>query len=112
MVRETQEEFGITPTKYQKCGVVKFDTYYKNQEHVMIVTHVYTADAYVGEPQESEEMRPQWFDLVQIPYDRMYDTDKLWLPLILEHKGYFTAAFKYTLAGTLIDQKIEIKPAN
>lgn len=109
MVRETQEEIAITPTKYQKCGVVKFDTY-KDGVPTMVVTHIYTADAYVGEPQESEEMKPQWFDLDKIPYDQMYATDTLWLPLIIEGKGYFEAEFKYAPDGALLNQKITFKP--
>ena len=110
MIRETQEEITITPTQYQKCGVVKFDTYRKD-ERTMVVTHVYTANDYIGEPQETEEMKPDWFDITKIPFDQMYPTDQLWLPIILENRGYFEAEFKFDIDGNLLDHKIELSPA-
>lgn len=110
MIRETQEEIGVTPTSYQKCGVLDFDMYYKG-EHVVETVHVFTCDAYNGEPRESEEMQPAWFDLSQVPYAGMYPTDKIWLPLVLERRGYFTGYFKFSndLDGKLLDYKLDVK---
>jgi len=61
---------------------------------------IYRADTYTGVPTETEEMRPQWFriqddsethlDLPPIPYDKMWQSDHLWLPLLLE-KRHFVA---------------------
>lgn len=109
MIRETQEEIAITPLQYQKWGVVKFDQFI-NGEPAVICTHIFTADDYRGQPQESEEMNPQWYPLDKIPYDHMYETDKMWLPIILEKRGYFEADFKYDKNGKLIDHKITISP--
>ena len=109
MIRETQEEIAITPTQYQKWGVVKFNQFINN-EPAVICTHIFTASDYTGEPQESEEMKPQWFNLDQIPYDQMYATDKMWLPIILNQQGYFEATFKYDPAGNMIDHTINIQP--
>lgn len=37
-------------------------------------------------------MRPQWFDLDSIPFDKMWADDRLWFPLLLKDakfSGYF-----------------------
>ncbi|KNE62855.1 hypothetical protein AMAG_08033 [Allomyces macrogynus ATCC 38327] len=31
-------------------------------------------------PYETEEMRPQWFDWDQVPFDKMWDDDRVWFP--------------------------------
>ena len=32
MLRETQEEISVTPTKYEKVGFLEFDEYYKGKK--------------------------------------------------------------------------------
>ena len=110
MVRETQEEIRVTPTGYQKCGVLDFDMYYKG-EHILETVHVFTCDAFAGEPCETDEMRPIWFDYNKIPYDQMYQTDKIWLPLILEKRGYLEGVFRFgnDLDSKLIDYELKVK---
>jgi len=29
-------------------------------------------------------MKPQWWDILEIPYEQMWESDKIWLPRILE----------------------------
>lgn len=38
------------------------------------------------QPIETEEMSPQWFNLSNIPYDKMWPDDQYWLPKILNNK--------------------------
>lgn len=105
MIRETQEEILITPTKYEKVGVMEFVEYYKqNKENV--VFHLYIATQWDGEPQETEEMKPQWFNINNIPYDKMFEDDKYWLPLILEGKK-LNAFFEFDEEWNLLDKKIK-----
>lgn len=33
-------------------------------------------------------MLPKWFDLANIPYEKMWVDDKIWLPLYLEKKKF------------------------
>ena len=110
MIRETQEEIGVTPINYKKCGVLDFDMYYKG-EHILETVHVFICDVFNGEPCETEEMQPAWFDLKAIPYDGMYPTDKMWLPLVLEKCGCFEGYFKFSndLEGKLLDYRLELK---
>jgi 8-oxo-dGTP diphosphatase len=45
--------------------------------------NVFSAAAWTGEPMESAEIAPQWFPLTALPYHRMWDDARLWLPRIL-----------------------------
>jgi 8-oxo-dGTP diphosphatase len=45
--------------------------------------HYFTATDYAGEPQESEEIAAAWMAEAELPYDRMWDDSRLWLPLVL-----------------------------
>ena len=45
---------------------------------------------------ESDEMRPEWYDVQSIPYDRMWLDDQYWLPLLLSRR---TFAAKFVFKG-------------
>jgi 8-oxo-dGTP pyrophosphatase MutT (NUDIX family) len=83
MIRETQEEIGVTPTSYEKVGDIRFDEYFKGEPTSMHV-HVFVASSWDGEPTESEEMKPEWFFVDAIPYDEMWSDDPYWLPSVIE----------------------------
>lgn len=82
MRREAQEEISVTPTQYEQVAELHFDEYFKGVPAIMNV-HVFIASAWDGEPAESEEMRPEWFAVDQIPYDDMWPDDPYWLPQVL-----------------------------
>ena len=85
MIRESYEEGMITPTVYEKMGIMEFNEFIKG-EKVHMIFHLYIALAWDGEPTETEEMKPEWFDIDKIPYDNMFTVDKYWLPLVLQGK--------------------------
>ncbi len=92
MIRETQEEIGITPTTYQKVADIRFDEFFKGEPTLMHV-HIFTASEWTGEPTESEEMAPKWFEESEVPYEHMWADDPYWLPQVLEGKK-ISADFK------------------
>jgi hypothetical protein len=67
--------------------------------------HIFTATDFTGTPKETEEMRPRWFDIADIPYDNMWEDDMFWLPLLLEGKK-FTGRFVFGAENTIIEQKL------
>ena len=81
-VRETEEEIGVKVKDMEKVAVLSF-FFPSNKEWDQDV-HVYLVRDWEGEPVESEEMFPQWFDVGSLPFDSMWDDDKYWLPKVLK----------------------------
>lgn len=93
MIRECQEEIGVTPIDYVLIGKIHFDVWYKG-ERVNMYMHVYTCTKFDGEIIETEEMLPTWFDIDKIPYEKMLADDLLWMPYALQGK-HFTGKVKF-----------------
>jgi len=55
---------------------------------------------FTGTPVESEEMKPEWFDIDKIPYHEMWEDDKIWLPRVLNGE-YIEYEFIYGLDGKI-----------
>lgn len=87
MIRECQEEIGVTPIDYVLIGKIHFDVWYKG-ERVNMYMHVYTCTKFDGEIIETEEMLPKWYDIDNIPYEKMLADDLLWMPMALEGKQF------------------------
>jgi mutator protein MutT len=86
LVRESQEEIGVTPTHYRPVAELDFIQDAEIDPWHMYV-YAYIADEWEGEPIESEEMAPQWFAIDDIPYKEMWQDDEYWLPLVLDGKA-------------------------
>lgn len=84
-IRECQEEIGVTPLNIKKVAHQTF--HFANPKQKPIKNHTYITSEWEGEPYETEEMAPQWFNLADIPYDQMWEDDKHWLPHILANKN-------------------------
>jgi len=85
VVRETQEEAGIKPTKISKRGIL---TFIFKGDPVALEVHIFSIVSYTGELCETEEMAPRWFAHGDIPFDAMWPDDKHWLPLFLQGKRF------------------------
>lgn len=105
MIRETQEEIFVTPIEYEKVGFIEFDEYYKGEKQ-KVIFHLFFVYKWDGVPSESEEMKPEWFDIKNIPYDKMFPDDKYWLPLVLEGKK-IRAYFDFDEDWNILYKKIE-----
>jgi len=85
-VRECQEELCITPKNVEYCGRHKFQFVDGYSIHVW----VYRAGEYDGTPTETDEAIPLWFELDQVPYEKMWEDDKFWLPLVFDRQQFST----------------------
>lgn len=85
-IRECQEEIGVTPTNFWQVAELDFiGGSNKNQWRNYV--HIYLCDKWKGEPTESEEMAPKWFNYIELPIGDMWDADKIWLPKVLAGKN-------------------------
>ena len=83
MLRETMEEIGVKPLNANIVGIINFKLYVDG-EKANEKMHIYLATDYEGELTESDEMKPEWFDINNIPYDRMFADDRIWVPEVLK----------------------------
>ena len=79
--REANEEIGVSVGYLKEVAILNFYFLEKTDWNQQVV--VYLSDNWIGEPKESEEMAPRWFDLDEIPYIDMWDDDIFWLPKVL-----------------------------
>jgi 8-oxo-dGTP diphosphatase/2-hydroxy-dATP diphosphatase len=100
--REVEEEAGIKLLDVQKVGFMEFE-FIKNGE--IIEVHVYKTEKFTGEPTESEEMKPQWFYIDEIPFMEMWPDDKFWMPLFLKGKK-FKGKFLFGEGDTILEQEL------
>lgn len=105
MIRETQEEISVTPIDYEKAGLIEFDEYYKGTKQ-KLAFHLYIVHKWNGTISETEEMKPQWFSINEIPYNKMFPDDKYWLPLVLKGQK-IKAYFDFDENWNLISKNIE-----
>ena len=83
-VREAEEEIRIRPTGIHPAGELRFQFVDGYSIHV----YVFRADGFVGEPEATVEATPLWADLESIPYERMWEDDVVWLPLLLQEQPF------------------------
>ena len=78
-IRETEEEICVTPLQPELRGQLRF--YFEGGPTLRCM--VYLAEAFRGEPRETAEALPCWYPADALPYDEMWDDDRLWLPMLL-----------------------------
>ncbi|MGK2852498.1 MAG: hypothetical protein ACSLE3_00070 [Microbacteriaceae bacterium] len=44
---------------------------------------VFVCESFDGEPKASEDLDPSWYRIDNVPYHRMWDDARLWLPMVL-----------------------------
>lgn len=87
--RELKEESCLEAIDIDKRGIIEFE--FENDPKILEV-HIFSVKNFNGEIKETDEMKPEWFDIYKIPYEQMWTDDKHWLPLLLKgskFKGKF-----------------------
>lgn len=81
--RELQEEtmIDVSIDNFEQRWLFHF--YFENKEDWNQDVTLFVVKNYSWEVEETEEMKPTWFNLNEIPYDKMWEDDKIWLPRIL-----------------------------
>lgn len=84
-IREMKEEAGVEVAKMHQAGILEFS--FESDPKVLEV-HIFKVDEFLGEPQETEEMRPEWFSFDKIPFAQMWSDDEYWFPYLLADKKF------------------------
>lgn len=105
VAREFKEEAGIDIGEIERVGVLEFEFKYK-PENGIIEVHIFKANDFIGEPAESEEMKPQWFHIDEIPFNKMWPDDKHWMPLFLEGKK-FNGRFLFGEGDEILEMRLD-----
>ena len=102
--RELFEEAGIEVSDIKKLGVVDF---HGKSGSDIIEVNIFKAESFTGTPAESEEMKPQWFDIKEIPFSQMWPDDTYWMPLFLAGKK-FNGKFVFDDDDNILEKELNV----
>jgi 8-oxo-dGTP pyrophosphatase MutT (NUDIX family) len=110
-IRELREESSVVVQRsdLHKRGYLVFEM---QQSQKLMKVHVFEASTFDGEPEESDEMRPQWYNEAAIPYDLTWADDKFWMPFLLASKqfvGHFVYGDDETILTHEVSEVVEQK---
>jgi 8-oxo-dGTP diphosphatase len=91
----------VTPVGVRKAGELRFQFV----DGLSIHGYVFRASDCEGEPQETDEATPLWTRLDEIPYEKMWADDRVWLPLMLDGT-YFEGRFLFD-GDTMLAHEID-----
>ena len=99
--REVKEEtgLGVTPAALTEAARITF-LFPRRPAWDMNVA-VFTCAEWSGEPAESAEILPCWFPVAALPFDRMWDDGRRWLPRVLAGER-LRATFSYAADGETV----------
>jgi len=104
-VRECHEELGIEVYDLEQLGEHRFQFTNGYSIHCW----VYRTAAFSGVARETDEAVPLWTRVDAIPYERMWEDDHIWLPLIIDGQA-FTARWVFD-DDTMLDYELDLLDA-
>ena len=100
--RELREECGIRVAVSDLKPVARIEFFFSAKPDWNQIVYAFLAKRWEGEPIETAEMQPIWFNTNSIPYDRMWADDAHWLPRVLQGKRV-EAAFTFKEDNETVD---------
>ena len=107
--REVQEEIGVNVVELEHVADIVFDDLYYKGVPERNMMHVFIGTKWEGEPTESDEIKPEWVDAKNMPYNKMWIDDEKWKPYILDGKK-IEAWFHFNENDTYDDYWIDVMP--
>ena len=92
--REVKEESGIAVAADSLARAAHITFLFPTHPVWDMTVEVFIAGDWSGEPAESDEIAPEWFPVTALPFDRMWDDGKQWLPRVLAGER-LRATFSY-----------------
>lgn len=115
-IRELNEECGLSvkavtlPSsnglKFAGINYIKFIG-----SPIVFENHIFKIDYSMteGVVTESDEMKPQWFDYADIPYDQMWNDERHWFPSLLKNDVTFTGHYTFESIETDVILEKDLK---
>lgn len=97
--RESVEEVGILPGVLEDRGMIRF--LFEEKSEWDTECAIFVCRDFSGDPVETEEMRPQWFPISEIPLADMWEDDPIWLHDVLRG-GEVRATFSFDAEGRVL----------
>jgi 8-oxo-dGTP diphosphatase len=103
--RECHEELEIEVSDLECCGEHKFQFL----DGYSIHCFVFRTTRFAGVAVETIEATPLWVPIARIPYDRMWEDDRIWLPKVIGGQ-YFRARWVFD-DDRMLEHEIDDVPA-
>ncbi len=100
VIRETFEETGILVFGPQNRGRLHF-FFGEGKNEPDWVVDIFLSTDWAGKMHGSSESEPGWFNLTNLPLEKMWPDDQYWLPLFLAGK-HFEGKFWFDEDGTKV----------
>jgi len=105
-IREVEEEVCVTPLEPREHGTLSFQFVDGYKLHA----HVFVAHAYVGVPAATPEADPFFCAIAELPFERMWADDALWLPHVLAGQ---TIQGRFVFDGdVMLDHELLVSPSS
>ena len=103
-IREVREETGLEVKGVEEAGLLNF----RDEAGKSFSVHVFTAQDFSGEVRGNEEGELQWFPTQELPFDQMWEDDRIWVPKLLKKEKFqgsflFTRKFKKLISHQMED---------
>lgn len=98
-VRELEEESGLVTDEKNLQPVALIHFYFDGNP--VFECYVYVTKIWQNEPVETEEMRPQWYPIANLPFLNMWAADAKWIPHILNGEK-IEAKINFNADGTVV----------
>lgn len=92
-VREIYEEIlvAVPPGSLQPIAIM--DYIFPHKPHWSLQAHFFITAEWEGEPQETAEIRPEFFPIASLPFELMWADTPFWLPQALQQARCFRGHF-------------------
>jgi 8-oxo-dGTP diphosphatase len=81
--RKLLEESGLRAREHNLWYAARLHLVFPAQPEWDQVVHVFRLEFWEGEPEETEEIRPEWFVFDELPWAEMWANARYWLPGVL-----------------------------
>ena len=107
--RELEEESGLKVDENQlkKVGYFEYEFADESINPKIMEMHIYKAEAWTGDVQESSEMSPSWCRIADVPYQKMWADNTYWLEQVLNGQKV-RAYFLYSGLNSIARAQVEV----